>query len=316
MRALLIVNTYATSTTEAGRDLIAHALASVAKVEVAHTEGRGHAAELAANAAAAGFDAVIAHGGDGTISEAVNGLLGPDPEAPLPHIPLGVVPGGSANAFARSLGLPNDPVAAANELIGLIEAGRTRRVSLGHGDGRWFILNAGVGLDADACAAIDAGRSGGRPVTPNRFVRVAVRVFFAAKRRDPALTVLAGAAEPVGGVHYVFVSNASPWTYLGDNAVRTNPGTSFDSGLGLFGMRETGLGPSLRVVRQLLAAGGQPDVRGLVRDDDAPAVRVLASRPMALQMDGEYLGTRQDVTFVSIPRALEVLAPPPRPQFE
>ena len=75
MRALLIVNPHATSTTERRRDLLAHALAGELSLKVARTESRGHAAHLAAAAADSGVDVVVVHGGDGTVNEVVNGLM-------------------------------------------------------------------------------------------------------------------------------------------------------------------------------------------------------------------------------------------------
>ena len=76
MRAVLIVNPNATSTTPAGRDLLAHALESRASLTVTHTDHRGHAIEIARDAARDGIDVVIVHGGDGTVNEVVNGILG------------------------------------------------------------------------------------------------------------------------------------------------------------------------------------------------------------------------------------------------
>ena len=106
MRAVLIVNPNATSTTPAGRDLLAHALESRTRLTVAHTGHRGHAIEIAQQAVEDNIDVVIAHGGDGTVNEVVNGLLGKPGRLPLGQLPaVAVVPGGSANVFARSLGI-------------------------------------------------------------------------------------------------------------------------------------------------------------------------------------------------------------------
>ena len=79
MRAVLIVNPNATSTTAAARDLLAHALESRVELTVTHTDHRGHAMEIAARPPADGIDVVIVHGGDGTVNEVVNGLLGNPP---------------------------------------------------------------------------------------------------------------------------------------------------------------------------------------------------------------------------------------------
>src|SRR6476619_7850464 len=76
VRAVLIVNPNATSTTAAGRDLLAHALESRVKLTVTHTDHRGHAIEIARDAVHDGVDVLIVHGGDGTVHEVVNGILG------------------------------------------------------------------------------------------------------------------------------------------------------------------------------------------------------------------------------------------------
>lgn len=320
MRALLIVNPNATSTTPAGRDLLAHALSSRVRLTVAHTTHRGHAAELAAQARTDGLALIIVHGGDGTVNEVVNGLLGAPhpasmravPEGPIPLV--AVVPGGSANVFARSLGIAPDPVDATNQLIDLLALRRRRTIGLGHCDNRWFTFNAGMGLDAQVCEAVDKGRNNGQAVTPGRYVRHAVRAFFRAKREDPTLTVEVHGHEPeptvADGVHYAFVSNSTPWTYLDSREVHTNPGTSFDTGLGLFAMRTMRVFPTLRVVRQLLSAGLSPKSHSLIRFDDVSHIRIRASAPIGLQLDGDYIGVRSDVTFTAVPDALTVVAPP------
>jgi diacylglycerol kinase family enzyme len=105
VRAVLIVNPNATSTTAAGRDLLAHALESRVELTVAHTDHRGHAIEIAEAARRDGVGLIIVHGGDGTVNEVVNGLLGkPGADRPpadsLPAV--AVVPGGSANVFVSA----------------------------------------------------------------------------------------------------------------------------------------------------------------------------------------------------------------------
>lgn len=105
------------------------------------------------------------------------------------------------------------------------------------------------------------------------------------------------------------MSNSSPWTFLDERPVHTNPGTSFDTGLGVFAMTTTRVAASLRVVRQLLARHGEPESPHLIRIDDTPRVRAESTRPIGLQADGDYLGMRTDVEFVSVPDLLDVVAP-------
>src|SRR3954449_6934955 len=129
MRALVVVNPAATSTTAKMRDVLVGALASELKLDVVETAHRGHARELGAQAAAEGIDLVVSVGGDGTVNEVVNGLL---EHGPSPHLPvLAVVPGGSTNVFSRALGRSRDPIEATAEILDALRGGRTRLVSLG-----------------------------------------------------------------------------------------------------------------------------------------------------------------------------------------
>lgn len=313
VRTLLIVNPNATSTTPATRDLLAHALESRTQLTVAHTQHRGHAAELAQWASTQQMDLIVVHGGDGTVNETINGFL------PLPQVGddevwrprLGIIPGGSANVFARALGLSPDPVTATNQLIDLLARDADRRIGLGLADDRWFTFSAGVGLDADVCESIDAARAKGHKATPARYLRTTVSRFLHAKGNPPRVTVEVPGHDPVEEVHYAFVTNSSPWTYLEDRPIRTNPGTTFESGLGVFAMRSMAVIDTLLVARQLLSTSGNPKSDALFRVDDAPSVRIETPEPIGLQIDGDFLGKRDMVHFTSVPEVLDVVAPKP-----
>jgi diacylglycerol kinase family enzyme len=316
MRAVLIVNPTATSTTPAGRDLLAHALKSRLKLTVEHTNHRGHGMELAEAAAADGVDLVVVHGGDGTVSGVVNGLLGPPGSRPTGHVPaVAVVPGGSANVLARSLGISPDPVAATNQLIQLLDDyGRHqtwRRISLIDCGEQWAVINAGMGVDAEVVAAVEAQRDKGVKVNALRYWRVAIPITLAFRRREPTLTIELPDREPVPGVHFAWVSNTSPWTYSNSRPMVTNPGCSFESGLGVFALNDMKVFPTLRLVRQLLVKGPTGNPKQLIRDDDAACLRVTSTgAPIASQFDGDYLGLRESMTFRAVPDMLPVVAPP------
>ncbi len=329
MRALLIVNPNATSITPAGRDLVAMALASTLDVTLVQTEQRGHAAQLAAAARADGTELVIVHGGDGTVNEVVCGVLGreglPDgpPPAPADELPaVAVIPGGSANVFARSLAVPRDPEEATVHLTDLLARRSFRTIGLGCADERYFLFNAGMGVDAEVIANMEALRAKGRAATSSRYVRTSIRTFFSAARREPLLTVHLlgeepGAWEDVDGVHFAFVSNASPWTFLGNRPVFTNPGTDYGSGLGVFASRSMRTLPNLRLVRQMLSSRrtAGPAVRHLVRHDDLPELRVSSEVPVPAQVDGDHLGERTQMRFWYSPERIRVVADlPPLPR--
>src|SRR5580692_4968943 len=160
---MLVVNPKATATSERERDILTRALGSDLKLDVVQTAYRGHAIELGAQAAEAGLDLVVVLGGDGTINEIVNGLLGSGPwqgsAAATPA--LAVVPGGSTNVFSRALGIARDPVVATSELLEALRAGRSRRIGLGRVDDRWFTFTAGLGIDADAVRRVERARNKG-----------------------------------------------------------------------------------------------------------------------------------------------------------
>jgi len=313
VRALLVVNPNATSTSVAGRTVLTRALSSELDLRVMHTDHRGHAAELATQATAAGVDLVVVLGGDGTINEVVNGMLGPprsfgDPARRAPD--LAVVPGGSANVFARALGISADPLEATQQLLEAITAGSRRAVGLAHTDDRWFTFNAGLGWDAEVVRTVEEHRKIGKAATPGRYCWAAVSHYFRSKHHKPKITVQIDGEEARTGLHTVFVSNTDPWTYLGTRAVRTNPGTAFSSGLGVFGLTSLNWPTIARVIPQMLARDGDPRARSLVRRDDVTMVRVHCSEPTGLQLDGDYVGAQCDVIFSTVAEAIHVMVQP------
>lgn len=118
--------------------------------EIARTRGPGHAVGLAREAAAGGWTAVVAAGGDGTVHEVANGLLRAAGEGPT--VPMGIVPVGSGNDFAKLVGAPTTPEAAVRHLL----AARPRRVDVGRVGDRFFTNGVGIGLDARV--GIEAGK--------------------------------------------------------------------------------------------------------------------------------------------------------------
>lgn len=130
-------------------------LASRADARLVVTRHAGEAEEIAREARAAGADRVVAVGGDGTIQEIVNGVVDGAAAATV-----GIVPVGSGNDLARSLGLPRDPAAAWTVAIGRGERAVDLLLATG-GDGRrrWFGSAGGTGFDAQVAAAM-AARAG------------------------------------------------------------------------------------------------------------------------------------------------------------
>jgi diacylglycerol kinase family enzyme len=337
--ALLIVNPHATATTPLSRDVITHALASQIDLEVVETRYRGHAGTLAREAASEGFQLILTLGGDGTVNEAVNGLLRGAQPGTEPA--LAPVPGGNANVFTRALGLPANPVDATGRILEALRAGRDRRVGLGCASpdqaspdqasphqasphqasphqasphlarrDRYFTFNAGLGLDAEVVRVIEGLRAGGRTLTPGLYLRTALRQFYGVTdRRHPALTLEREGKSAIGYLFLAIISNTSPWTYLGPRPVNPSPGAGFDTGLDIFALRRMRTIGTLSALRQMFAQRSEP-LRGrdVVSLHDQPSFTLRADRPVALQVDGEYVGEHESVTFRAVPRALRVIA--------
>jgi diacylglycerol kinase family enzyme len=317
--------------------VIVRALASALELEVVQTRYRGDATRLAATAASDKFGLVMTLGGDGTVNEAVNGLLGgtawaraprtvdpaqaaeagaapfpadPEPTPDAADLPaLAALPGGNANVFTRSLRLPADPVDAVGRLIEDLTAGRERRIGLGTANGRYFTFNAGLGFDAEVVRAVEGRRAHGRTLTPSLYFRAALRQYYqVTDRRQPAITVSEPAELTASPVYLCIVSNSAPWTYLGRRPVNTNPDASFDTGLDILAFRRLGTIATLRTLRQMLTERTEPPRgRSVVAGHDLAAIHLGAARPMAFQLDGEYMGEVDEVLFRAVPRALRVI---------
>ena len=114
LQILLVVNSFASSVTARNTVVVHRRLSRDHTVELVETNRRGHATRFAHDAARRGVDVVVGFGGDGTLNEVATGIAGTDTA-------LGVLPGGSTNVFARTIGLPNDPTAAVDLLADAID---------------------------------------------------------------------------------------------------------------------------------------------------------------------------------------------------
>jgi len=302
-RMLVIVNPYAATVSDRLRHLVVYALKGRFEVDAVNTESRGHATVLCREAAHEGYEVVVAFGGDGTVNEAANGLLG----SPTP---LCALPGGSANVFAKILGIPGDLIDATEHLLAMADDWRVRKVDLGVVNDRCFTFNSGVGLDASVVEQVDA-----RPALKARFgpYFFTWKAFGAAQRyivRPPRMVVEseAGTLEAITAV----VQNAEPFTYFHDKPIEIADGASMDSGelvlaaldratpLGMASIAVRALSPRARVTSSRRIAPRQ-GLRELT-------VRSADHRPLPLQVDGDFLGEVHEARYSVKPRALTVVS--------
>jgi len=250
------------------------------------TAGPADATRLTAEALAAGVDLVIVHGGDGTVNEAVQALVGTP-------TPLAVWPGGTSNVLARELELPG----TLDLMARVIATGAIRRVSVGRAGERYFLLMAGVGLDADTLRAVHPGlkrltgegaywMAGLRQLTdwnPVPFV-----VETESGRHRATFAVVANAASYGGGLRF------APEASMDDDLLD----------LCLFDSTERH-----RFARYLAAAFNGTHL-GLPGVTYLKARRAVAHGPdnRLVHVDGELLG-RLPVSFDCVPDALSLVVP-------
>lgn len=290
-------------------DLAVRSLAGLVELDVERTRYRGHARELAA---AARGELVIVLGGDGSVNEVVNGVMsraGARPgEAGKPLI--AVIPGGGANVLARALGLPADPAAAIRQIREVIAAGRYRTIGLGLAADRYFTFSAGLGMDAEVVREVDRLRAAGRRESASLFLRTIMRQYYrGTDRRRPALTLECDGQPPAGDLFMTIITNRSPWTYLRSRPLLPVPHPDFSSGLDLLALRRIRLTTIVNVVGQMLYIRSRPPRgRDFLAVHGAESLTLRSARPIAFQVDGEYLGETEAVKFQFVPHALRVVA--------
>src|SRR5436305_13582181 len=222
MRLLLIVNTSASAVTARARVVIRKALSADHNVTTAETSRRGNATRLAQDAAAAGYDAVVVLGGDGTLNEAANGLAG-SPTA------LAILPGGSTNVFARTLGIAQDPVEATGELLSALARGSRRRVGLGSVNGRYFLFHVGMVFDAAVVSQVERRAALKRYAGHPLFIWAAFSTWFRHYDRSrPRLRVEIPGREPVEDGYMAICLNSNPYTFLGSIPLDLAPEADLD----------------------------------------------------------------------------------------
>lgn len=303
-RMLVIVNPYATTVSDRLKNLVVYALRGSYKVTAIETEARDHATELCREAAAEGYDVVVAFGGDGTVNEAANGLAGTG-------TPLTCLPGGRANVYCRMLGIPTEIVDATEHLLRMADAFEPRLVDLGRLNDRYFAFSAGVGLDANVVEQVDARPRLKAHLGEWFYTWTAINTF---NRRylfhPPRLEAVVG-AEKMTGITAI-IQNGSPYTYFGDRPVRMAAGTELDSGelSGIVLERASVIDLPTIVWRALSERAALPDHRrvrafGPVR---RLHVRSCDARPIPLQVDGDYIGEAPEAAFSLQPRGLAVVS--------
>ena len=304
-RMLVIVNPYATTVSDRLRNLVVYALQARYEVEAVDTERRDHATQLCREAAGEGYDLVVAFGGDGTVNEAANGLLGSD-------TPLSCLPGGATNVFHRTIGIPGDVVDATEHLLALADDFQPRKVDLGLVNGRAFVFSAGVGIDASVVERVDAHPRLKARFGPYYYSWAAISTFNRRYLVNPPRMNVTVDGETLDGVTAI-AQNSDPFTYFGTRPIRVCEGAGLDSGSLSIGVLRRATPLELPTLIPRLLSGKAKTVSKHRQVTPFPGIHEALvesadERPLPIQVDGDYIGDEPSVRFEAAPRALTVVS--------
>ena len=304
MKLLLLVNSSASAVTARGRVVIQKALSADHDVTLAETSRRGHATRLAQGAAAAGSEVVVVLGGDGTLNEAANGLA-------HSTCALAALPGGSTNVFARTIGLPNDPIEATGELLDALAHGSIRRVGLGSVNGRYFLFHVGMGFDAAVVAQVERRstlkRYAGHPLFLFAGLDTWIRHF---DRSRPRFSVRFADGSVVDDGYLGICLNTNPYTYLGNRPLSLAPEATLDRGLAMVTVRTLAFGATMRIIGSALAGGKHlRSSRWTDHRTDLTELTVTGYGLFPYQVDGDHLGDTEKLEIRHEPEVLDLVLP-------
>lgn len=275
-------------------------------VQVVETNRRGHATRFAEDAARRGIDVVVAYGGDGTLNEVATGVA-------TTETALAVLPGGSTNVFARTLGMPNDAVAAVDHIVDALNRNDISPIGLGRANGRYFTFHTGLGYDAAVVKWVEQRAALKRYAGHPLFVLAALKTFFVDfDRKRPHFSLEFADGTTTENGFFSIVMNTNPYTYLGNRPLDIVPSTSLSTGLSVVTFKTMKPTHILRTLAGALRGGGVKPAPWLDIHTDVRRVTASDKRAFAYQLDGDYLGEIQNIEFEYVPNALRLVRSHPK----
>jgi diacylglycerol kinase family enzyme len=304
MKVLLLVNSSASSVTARTRVVIQKALSADHEVTLAETSRRGHATRLAQHAAGSGTEVVVVLGGDGTLNEAANGLA-------RSACALAALPGGSTNVFARTIGLPNDPIEATGSLLEALAHDSIERVGLGVVNGRYFLFHVGMGFDAAVVAQVERRgglkRYAGHPLFVYAGFDTWIRHY---DRTRPRFSVCFADGTVVDDGYLSICLNTNPYTYLGNRPLNLAPEATLERGLAMVTLRTLDFAKTMGIIGSALASGKHLRAsRWTDHRTDLTQVTVTGYGPFPYQVDGDHLGDTERLELRHEAEVLDLVMP-------
>lgn len=310
MRTLLVANTFATTTDGTIQAQVVSELSRHLDITVANTSARNDAIEIAKEAQQRGFELVIGLGGDGTINEIANGLLmnGPNPQGPM----FAAIPGGNGNVFARNMGLSENPLEATAQILKSLESKKLKNIGVGkiatNNISRWFLFNAGIGLDAAVMAEMEARRANGKAVSDFAYATLALRELFTnTDRKHAALSLVSDSGEVYRDAYFALIVNLAPWAYLGSKPLNPLPFASHETALDVYAPTSLSISAVWKLARRAMAGKSAENNRNVIALMDQGQIHIQAERPLWIQVDGDVVTQSTELTATHVPDALRTV---------
>lgn len=300
---MLIVNPIASSVTRRALVVIKKALASDHELSVTETTRKGQAIRLAHGAAREGADVIVALGGDGTINEVANGVLGESCWiAPLP--------GGSTNVFARAIGYPNDAIEATGTLLEALAARSSMAASVGMANARAFLFHVGAGFDAAVVTRVERRGHLKRYVGHPLFIASTIATWFqSVDGSRPSFSIETADGRTLPSAQLAVALNTTPYTFLGNTPLHLAPEASLSRPLSLAIL--TSLSPRLvpTLVGAIRRPTGLPNGKHSRHWPDVEEAVIRAERPFPYQLDGEAMDPVTELRLRHLPDAVRLVVP-------
>ena len=268
--------------------VLAIARAAGWSVEVTQTEHAGAGIELARDAVARGVDVIAVNGGDGSLNEVINGVAGS-------NAAVGVIPGGTANVWAGETQISLDPVQAMRDVV----EGDRRRIDLGRAGGRYFLLMAGAGFDAQVMPRVTPQLK--KRLGAAAYVLGGVRTVFGAKHVSARIRIDGGATQELP-LYWMIAGNTRSYGGLVDIM---SWGVADDGMLDVGVMRRGG-------PMQVLFAGARLFTRRHRGSPNIDFMRVrsfeIETPGIPVQLDGDPAG-ETPMTFECVPAVATMIVP-------
>ena len=255
---------------------------------------------------------MIVLGGDGTLNEAANGLAGTD-------CALGVLPGGSTNVFARTIGMTNDPIEATGELLAALGAGPggIRTISVGNVNGRRLPLprRASASTPPSWPRSSDGPPSSATSDTPSSPTPPSTRgpatTTAAIPTSRPSCTAGTGGGSDVEDGYFAICLKSNPYTFLGRAARSTSPlAPGWTRPLSVVVLRSLSAATMLGLTASALRGGeGFSRRRKVTVVGDVVRAVLAPTLRSPYQVDGDFLGDTEDLEFRWEPDHLRLIVP-------